>query len=145
VTGLKGQIIFAPVDTQKDSLKVLDVGCVDDERLPLLSKSLDFRLRLTKNADCYACIQTGNLLRDLAKQLKPSAELVGADVMPSFLPKENPSGNIRYVLQDVCELFASGLLGRFDLTNVRFVLAGAAPGSLNTAVANLASSLAPGG
>jgi pseurotin biosynthesis methyltransferase len=81
----------------------------------------------------------------LAKQLKPSAELVGADVMPGFLPKENPSDNIRYVLQDVCEPFVSELVGHFDFTNIRFVLSGAARSGLRTAVANLASSLVPGG
>lgn len=28
-TCLKGQIVFAPVDLQKEGLKVLDVGCAD--------------------------------------------------------------------------------------------------------------------
>jgi len=88
---------------------------------------------------------SGTVLRDLQKQLSPTAELVGADVMPSFLPKENPSGNIRYVVQDICEPFASDLQSKFDLTTIRFVLAGAAKVGLETAIRNLVSSLAPGG
>ena len=30
---LKAQIVWAPVDTQKEGLKVLDVGCADGELL----------------------------------------------------------------------------------------------------------------
>jgi pseurotin biosynthesis methyltransferase len=32
MTGLRGQIIFAPVNVQKEGLKVLDVGCADGEK-----------------------------------------------------------------------------------------------------------------
>ena len=87
----------------------------------------------------------GILLRDLQKQVSPSAELVGVDVMPSFLPKDNSSGNIRYALQDVCEPFAPNLTGAFDLTHVRYVLVGAGRVGIDAAVRNLAGSLAPGG
>lgn len=65
--------------------------------------------------------------------------------MPSFLPKENPSGNIRYVIQDICESFASDLQGVFDLTLIRFVIAGSARAGILGAVKNLIGSLKPGG
>lgn len=115
-TCVKGQIVFAPIDLKKDGLKVLDVGCAD-----------------------------GTLLRDLQLQLSPGAQLVGADVMPSFLPKENPSGNIRYVVQDICEPFPSDLQNSFDLTLLRYVLAGGAKVGIKGEVTNLASTVKPGG
>ena len=88
---------------------------------------------------------SGTVLRDLQKQVSPTAELVGADIMSSFLPKENPSGNINYVIQDICEPFASDLQSKFDLTTVRFVLLASGRVGLETAVKNLVGSLAPGG
>ncbi|CAI6081756.1 unnamed protein product [Clonostachys chloroleuca] len=112
---LKGKIVFAPVELDKSSLRVLDVGCAD-----------------------------GTLLRDLQKQVSPSAQLVGSDVMGPFLPT-SPQGNIRYVQADICEPPTGDLAGSFDLTHVRYVLPGCARVGLDTAVANLAATLAPGG
>ncbi|WQF78724.1 Putative S-adenosyl-L-methionine-dependent methyltransferase superfamily [Colletotrichum destructivum] len=112
---LQDQITFAPVDLTKDGVKVLDMGCAD-----------------------------GTLLRDLHKQVPPSAQMVGADVSTVFLPK-SPQGNIRYVTQDVCDPPAAELRGRFDLTHVRNVLHSAQRSGVQQAVANLADTLAPGG
>ncbi|CAH0056377.1 unnamed protein product, partial [Clonostachys solani] len=86
---LKGKIVFAPVELDKSGLRVLDVGCAD-----------------------------GTLLRDLQKQVSPSAQLVGSDIMSPFLPT-SPQGNIRYVQADICEPPASDLAGSFDFTHVR--------------------------
>lgn len=142
-TSLKGRIVFAPVDLKKDGLKVLDVGCADGQSIS--SPSLPaICLMCWINAD-IACPCSGYLLRDLQKQLAPTAQLVGADVMPSFLPKEDPSGNIRYVIHDICEPVASDLQEAFDLTLVRYVLAGSARVGIEAAVKHLVSSLKPGG
>lgn len=118
---LNEQIVFAPVDLQKPGLSVLDIGCAD-----------------------------GTLLRDLQKQVPPSAELVGAELvgvnfMPGCLPTENPSGNIRYVQHDVVKPFPDDLAGAFDLTHVRHVFPGIAPQDCRATMENLVSSLAPGG
>jgi hypothetical protein len=117
---------------------------VDDSSHPLWISSSELSLYHQQRL-IGALAPIGILLRDLAKQLRASAELVGADVMPSFLPKHETTVNIRYVQQDVCEPFPSDLQGAFDLTNIRFVLAGAARVGLQTTVNNLASTLAPGG
>lgn len=65
--------------------------------------------------------------------------------MPSFIPKEDPSRNIRYVIQDICEPFVSDLQETFDLTLLRFVLASSARVGIEVAVKHLVSSLKPGG
>jgi SAM-dependent methyltransferase len=142
-TCLKGQIVFAPVDLKKEGMKVLDVGCADGQSIfsPYPPQTC---LMCWINAD-IACSGSGYVLRDLQKQLAPTAQLVGADVMPSFLPKQDPSGSIRYVIQDICEPFASDLQAAFDLTLVRFVLAGSARVGIEAAVNHLVSSLKPGG
>jgi hypothetical protein len=79
----------------------------------------------------------------LQKQFSPSTQFVGADVMPSFLPKDDP--HVRYVIQDVGKPFADDLQGAFDFTHLRYVLAGAAQHGIENSIKNLASSLAPGG
>ncbi|KAM0425918.1 hypothetical protein ACHAPT_008856 [Fusarium lateritium] len=112
---LNNRIVFAPVDLNKQGLKVLDVGCAD-----------------------------GILLRDLQKQVSPSAQLVGVDVMSSFLPP-SPQGNIGYQVYDVCEPPSGELSGAFDFTHVRYVLPGSAKVGYQKAVSNLAATLAPGG
>jgi hypothetical protein len=90
------------------------------------------------------------LLRDLQKQVHPSAQLVGVDIMPSFFPtpETSPSesgNNIRYALQDICKPFTPDLVSAFDLTHVRYVLVGTASVGIPAAVKNLVTSLAPGG
>jgi hypothetical protein len=62
--------------------------------------------------------------------------------MAPFLPT-SPQGNIRYVQADICEPPKGDLAGSFDLTHVRYVLAGCARVGLDTAVANLAGKGAP--
>ncbi|KAF9871015.1 hypothetical protein CkaCkLH20_11432 [Colletotrichum karsti] len=112
---LKDRIAFAPVDLKKEGLKVLDMGCAD-----------------------------GTLLRDLQKQVPPSAELVGADVSTVFMPT-SAQGNISYVTQDACDPPAGDLKGKFDMTHVRNVLHSTSRSGVEKAVANLAETLAPGG
>ncbi|KAK1674035.1 methyltransferase [Colletotrichum godetiae] len=112
---LKDKIVFAPVDTKKDGIKILDMGCAD-----------------------------GTLLRDLQKQVPPSAHMVGADVSTIFLPT-SAQGNIHYVTHDVCDPPAGDLKGQFDLTHVRNVLHSAHRSGVEQAVANLANTLVPGG
>lgn len=80
---------------------------------------------------------TGTVLRDLQKQTSPSAELVGADIMKSFMP-ESSQGNIRFIESDMCEPPAEELVNSFDLTHVRVSMAGAARVGLDPSVANLA-------
>ncbi|KAJ3941016.1 uncharacterized protein N0V96_008892 [Colletotrichum fioriniae] len=105
---LKDKIVFAPVDTTKNGLKILDMGCAD-----------------------------GTLLRDLQKQVPSSAHMVGADVSTIFLPT-SAQGNIHYVTHDVCDPPAGDLKGQFDLTHVRNVLHSAHRSGVEQAVANLA-------
>ncbi|KAL0939824.1 methyltransferase domain-containing protein [Colletotrichum truncatum] len=112
---LKDKIVFAPVDLNKEGLKILDMGCAD-----------------------------GTLLRDLQKNVPSSAELVGADVSTIFMPTSS-QGNIRYVTQDVCDPPANNLKGIFDLTHVRHVLHSTSRSGVEKAVAHLAETLAPGG
>ncbi|KAH8884134.1 S-adenosyl-L-methionine-dependent methyltransferase [Thozetella sp. PMI_491] len=115
-----GKLIFAPVDLKKDGLKVLDIGCAD-----------------------------GMLLRDIQQAAAPSAQLVGMDLMPSFIEAARAASveypNIRYAVQDVCEPLPSEFQSAFHLTHVRAVLAGAAKAPLKAVVENLVASLAPGG
>ncbi|KAK1541169.1 methyltransferase [Colletotrichum paranaense] len=112
---LKDKIVFAPVNTTNGGLRILDMGCAD-----------------------------GTLLRDLQKQVPPSAHMVGADVSTIFLPT-SAQGNIRYVTHDVCDPPAGDLKGQFDLTHVRNVLHSAHRSGIEQAIANLADTLAPGG
>ncbi|KAK1486002.1 methyltransferase [Colletotrichum tamarilloi] len=112
---LKDKIVFAPVDTTNGGLRILDMGCAD-----------------------------GTLLRDLQKQVPPSAHMVGADVSTIFLPT-SAQGNIRYVTHDVCDPPAGDLKGQFDLTHVRNVLHSAHRSGIEQAIANLADTLASGG
>ncbi|KAK1723055.1 hypothetical protein CaCOL14_002000 [Colletotrichum acutatum] len=86
----------------------------------------------------------GTLLRDLQKQVPPSAHMVGADVSTIFLPT-SAQGNIHYVTHDVCDPPAGDLKGQFDLTHVRNVLHSAHRSGVEQAIANLADTLAPGG
>lgn len=101
-----------------------------------MKRNIAFR-RLSK-----PLFSSGTLLRDLQKQVSPSAQLVGFDVMGPFLPP-SPQGNIRYVQADICEPPTGDLAGSFDLTHVRYVLPGCARVGLDTAVANLAGKRAP--
>ncbi|KAF4964762.1 hypothetical protein FSARC_7361 [Fusarium sarcochroum] len=111
---LDNKIVFAPIQMDKEGLKVLDVGCAD-----------------------------GILLRDLQKQVSPSAQLKGVDVTKSFLPPSKD--NITYEVYDLCETPSKELTEAFDLTHVRFVLPGAAKVGYQKAVDNLVATVAPGG
>ena len=77
----------------------------------------------------------GTLLRDLRKELSPSAELVGLDLMAEFLPG-SPQGNISYLAADICNPPAQ-LTGSFDLAHVRYVLLGCTKVSLGQVMDNL--------
>ncbi|KAM0545320.1 hypothetical protein ACHAPJ_011392 [Fusarium lateritium] len=111
---LRGRIVFAPVNLDKEGLGVLDVGCAD-----------------------------GTLLRDLQKDVSPSAQLVGADVMKSFFPPSE--GNIRFRVYDVCDPPGDELREAFDLTHIRYVLSGSSKVGFGQAVKNLAATVTPGG
>lgn len=115
-TCLDGKIVFAPVDLQNPQLRVLDVGCAD-----------------------------GILLGDLAKQVSPTAKLVGVDVMSQFLPASPPEKNVTFAVWDVTESPAPERTAAFDLTHVRYVLAGAGAQGIDKAIQNLVDTLAPGG
>ena len=72
----------------------------------------------------------------MKKQVAPSAQLVGVDVVDAFLsPSE---AGLRYELYDLCEEARGELTGAFDLTHVRFVLPGAAKVGYQKAVDHLA-------
>ncbi|RFN53281.1 methyltransferase protein [Fusarium flagelliforme] len=111
---INNKLVFAPVQLDKDGLRVLDVGCAD-----------------------------GTLLRNLRKQVTPSAQLVGVDVIEAFLPPSEEG--LRYELYDLCEEARGEMTGAFDLTHVRFVLPGAAKVGYQKAVDHLSATLAPGG
>ncbi|KAL6916765.1 hypothetical protein ACHAPO_006878 [Fusarium lateritium] len=108
------KIIFVPLPLDQEGLRVLDVGCAD-----------------------------GTLLRDLKKQVSPSARLVGVDVVEAFLPPSEEG--LRYETYDLCEPPRQELTEAFDVTHVRFVIPGAAKVGYQKAVEHLASTLAPGG
>ncbi|KAM5349386.1 hypothetical protein ACJ41O_005891 [Fusarium nematophilum] len=112
---LDDKIVFAPIQLDKPGLRVLDVGCAD-----------------------------GSLLHDLQKQVAPSAQLVGADLMKDFMPSSS-QGNISYQCYDVCDPPPDGLNGSFDFTHVRYVLPASAKVGYKAAVSNLITTLAPGG
>ncbi|CZS81509.1 unnamed protein product [Fusarium graminearum] len=111
---IDNKIIFAPVPLEQEGLRVLDVGCAD-----------------------------GTLLRDLRKQVSPSAQLVGIDVVEAFLPPSKEG--LRYEGYDLCEPPRQELTGAFDVTHVRFVIPGASKVGYQKTVEHLASTLAPGG
>ncbi|KAF2103336.1 hypothetical protein NA57DRAFT_72312 [Rhizodiscina lignyota] len=111
---LQGQIVFAAVDLEKPGLKVLDVGCAE-----------------------------GSLLRDLQKQVSPSAQLFGVDLTAAFLP-ESPQGNIRYAVGNVCDPPPAEHVRAFDLTHVRSLLVGCGSVSIDNPVSNLVATLSPG-
>src|SRR5258707_44735 len=99
---LKGKLVFAPIDLQKEDMMILDVGCADGDHLgPRNSFSRD---QLT----CYL----GILLRDLKKQLPTSATFVGVDLTPFFLPK-NEHSSIRFLHHNISQPFPPGLQSTF--------------------------------
>ncbi|RGP77003.1 hypothetical protein FLONG3_4832 [Fusarium longipes] len=111
---IDNKIVFAPVPLDREGLKILDVGCAD-----------------------------GTLLRALKKQVAPSAELVGVDVVQAFLPPSEEG--LIYETYDLCEPPQAEHIEAFDLTNVRFVLPGASKVGYRKAVEHLTSTIKPGG
>ncbi|KAF4342161.1 beta-glucosidase [Fusarium beomiforme] len=111
---LDNKIVFAPIPLEKEGLRILDVGCAD-----------------------------GILLRDLKKQVSPSAELVGVDLVEAFLPASDDG--IKYEVYDLCEPPKEELTGAFDLTHLRYSILGAAKVGYQKAIDHLASTVAPGG
>ncbi|KAF5691817.1 beta-glucosidase [Fusarium denticulatum] len=111
---LDSKIVFAPIPLDKEGLRILDVGCAD-----------------------------GVLLRDLKKQVSPSAQLVGADIVEAFLPASERG--IRFEVYDLCESPREQLVGAFDLTHMRYSILGAAKVGYQKAIDNLASTAAPRG
>lgn len=69
--------------------------------------------------------------------MSPTAELVGVDILTTFLPK-TPQGNISFALGDVGEPPAPERTGVFDLTHVRFLLAWALTAGADKVIKNLA-------
>ncbi|KAF4455778.1 hypothetical protein F53441_1977 [Fusarium austroafricanum] len=104
---LDNRIVFAPVRLDKEGLKVLDVGCAD-----------------------------GTLLRDLKKQMSPSAQLVGADIMKEFLPSADEG--ILYEVYDICEPPKRELTQEFDFTHLRYSILGGYKVGYQKSVENLA-------
>ena len=68
--------------------------------------------------------------------MQPTAQLLGRDVMPAFLPKDE--GNIKYATGDVNKSPPAEDVGAFDFTHVRYVIAGGSKVPLDEAIANLA-------
>ncbi|OLN88140.1 hypothetical protein CCHL11_00157 [Colletotrichum chlorophyti] len=82
-----------------------------------------------------ACRWPGSLLRDLAKNVPSSAQLVGLDLMRSFLPPSE--GNIQHLAGDICDPPATNLVGVIDLTHVRYTLPGCGRIGIDKSVSNL--------
>jgi hypothetical protein len=72
----------------------------------------------------------------LRKQVSPSAQLVGIDVVEAFLPPSEEG--LRYEIYDLCERPWEKHIGAFDLTHLRFVIPGAAKVGYQKAVEHLA-------
>lgn len=99
---------------------------------------LDAQMVSLSHVFILACLTSlGTLLRDLQKQLSPSAQLVGGDVMRNFIPS-SPQGNINYTYFDICEPPVDELKEAFDLSHVRLVLGGSGKVGIDAAVANVA-------
>ncbi|KAF5567415.1 hypothetical protein FPHYL_3318 [Fusarium phyllophilum] len=81
----------------------------------------------------------GVSLRDLKKQVSPSAQLVGADIVEAFLP--GSEGGICFEVYGLCESPRDQLVGAFDLTHMRYSILGAAKVGYQKAIATVA----PGG
>ena len=121
---IDNKLAFAPVQLDKHGFRVLDVGCADGKSYcPIVGSFADTAF-------------SGTLLRDLRKQVAPSAQLVGVDVVDAFLPPSEEG--LRYERYDLCEEAGGELTGAFDLTHVRFVLPGAAKVGYQKAVDYLA-------
>jgi ubiquinone/menaquinone biosynthesis C-methylase UbiE len=85
-------------------------------------------------------------LTEIAKTLSPDAELVGLDFDTSkFPPQSSLASNITLRQANMFEPFASDLLGKFDVVNVRLIIFALKAGYGTDLVKNLMTLLKPGG
>ncbi|KAH7038246.1 uncharacterized protein B0I36DRAFT_381297 [Microdochium trichocladiopsis] len=129
MAALKGQVFFAPLDTAREEMKILDMACADGVYLTFFIPPFSLR----------------TLLREMSTRLPSSTSFVGVDLMKSFLPaKDATPDNYRYLAQDVLTPLPGDLQGVFDLANVRLMFAGVV-GKEAAAVQNLVDGLKSGG
>ncbi|RYP64367.1 hypothetical protein DL770_009210 [Monosporascus sp. CRB-9-2] len=83
-------------------------------------------------------------LRELAKTLPVSAELVGLDFNTAKFPKTLPE-NVKLGFADMYQLFPEELHGRFDVVHIRLIVCAAKKGMGVWLARNVLSLLRPGG
>ncbi|KAI3322690.1 S-adenosyl-L-methionine-dependent methyltransferase [Xylariaceae sp. AK1471] len=95
---------------------------------------------------CDVATGTGIWLKELAKTLPTSAELVGLDYDPPKFPEpEELPSNVKLSFTNVFEPFSEELQNRFDVVHLRFFVYAMKKGQGVPLVQNLLSLLRPGG
>ncbi|KAJ2902513.1 hypothetical protein MKZ38_000477 [Zalerion maritima] len=113
-----GKLLLAPVDLSGADLRVLDSGTAQ-ALWPL----------------------------DLARQLRPTAAVVGTDIAPQhFPPEEARPANLTLAVHSIFEPWPASMRGAFDAVHQRFVLAACtSQAQAAAAVAELFACVRPGG
>ncbi|KAF2711262.1 S-adenosyl-L-methionine-dependent methyltransferase [Pleomassaria siparia CBS 279.74] len=114
---MAGELVLAPIDFRKSGLRVLDSATGD-----------------------------GYWLVDLAAQLGPTNELVGADIAPQhFIPTDELPANISLRTHNIFESWPADMQKTFDLVHQRFVLMACNDANSVEAIRYLGECVKPGG